>query len=156
MAVAIALLADGVGLADALVRARAEFPADSWIAHVDAIAQDCLRASTMPEDLTVLLTARVINSVYSYGSIAPETLPAAFVIAESCGGDLLRACALANTIAKSADSVPAMVGALCGAVQGDGVLSPIWREALQKVRGVCLPFLRDMDLGALTLQLLEK
>ncbi|MBI5650498.1 MAG: ADP-ribosylglycohydrolase family protein, partial [Chloroflexi bacterium] len=35
MAVAIALLAAGQGIADALARARAEFPRDSWIARGD-------------------------------------------------------------------------------------------------------------------------
>lgn len=156
MAVAIALLADGVGLAEALGQARQQFPPDSWIAHVDRHAQECLGAISQPEDLTVLLTARVINSVYSYGSIAPETLPAAFVIVQACAGDLQRACALANTIAKSADSVPAMVGALCGALRGDAALTPIWRAALRQVRGVSLPFLQGADLEQLTLQLLQR
>jgi ADP-ribosylglycohydrolase len=156
MAVAVALLADGVALVDALNEGRRQFAPDSWIAHVDRIAQACLAESSQPEDLTVLLTARVINSVYSYGSIAPETLPAAFAIAQACEGDLRRGCALANTIAKSADSVPAMVGALCGAVQGVDVLSAIWRQALQQVRGVCLPFLRGADLQDLTLRLLAR
>lgn len=155
MAAAVALLADGAPLAGALARARLEFPPDSWIAHVDGVARACLAEISQPEDLIVLLTARVINSVYSYGSAAPETLPAAFVIAQACDGDLLRACALANGIAKAADSVPAMVGALCGAAQGDSAISPLWRAALTSARGLCLPFLRGADLQTLTLQLLD-
>lgn len=156
MAAAIALLADGIPLLDSLARARREFPAGSWIAHVDTIAQGCLADISQPEDLIVLLTARVINSVYSYGNAAPETLPAAFVIVQACEGDLARACSLANSITKSADSLPAIVGALCGAIQGDTAITPIWREALCELRGVCLPFLQGENIEALTLQLLEQ
>ncbi len=156
MAAAIALLAAEAPLADALARARLEFPPDSWIAHVDRIAQDCLRESAQPDDLTVLLTARVINTVYSFGSAAPETFPAALVITAACDGRLQSACWLANTLAKSADSLPAMTGALCGVYQGIGAISPAWREALATARGLCLPFLQGANLEALTLQLLDK
>ena len=34
------------------------------------------------QDLLLLLTTRLINTVYSYGNAAPETLPAAFAIIE--------------------------------------------------------------------------
>lgn len=156
MAAAVALLADGADLDSALRRARREFPVDSWIAHLDAVAQDCLSEIEQPADLTILLTARVINSVYSYGSVAPETLPSAFVITTACGGDLHKAVALAAGIAKSADSLPAMVGALCGAVQGWGVVSPLWRESLTTLRGLSLPFLAGADLETLANRLLEK
>ncbi len=156
MAAAIALLAAGASLSDALARARLEFPPDSWIAHLDEIARECLRQAARPDDLTVLLTARVINTVYSYGSAAPETFPAALVIAAACDGQLQPACWLASTLVKSADSLPAMTGALCGAYQGIGVFSPIWRAALSTARGLCLPFLQGADLEALTLRLLDK
>lgn len=156
MAAAIAILADGGSLDDAVSRARQELPQGSWIAHVDKIAQQCLQQIQTPEDLTILLTARVINSVYSYGNAAPETFSAALTIVQACGGDFHRAVSVANSITKSADSLPAMVGGLCGAYQGVQVISPIWKQALAQVRGVCLPFLKDESLETLTLQLLEK
>lgn len=156
MASAVALLADGADLQQAFARARLEFPAGSWIRHTDTIAQECLREMTHPEELIVLLTKKVINSVYSYGNAAPETLPAAFVIVEACSGGLLRACAVANSIAKSSDSLPAMVGALCGIIEGTEVIGPLWHRELTSVRGLCLPFLQGADLEALTLHLLEK
>jgi ADP-ribosylglycohydrolase len=156
MAAAIALLADGASLDAAFARARQEFPADSWIAHVDAIAQACVTEASAPEDIVLLLDQRVINTVYSFGSIAPETLPAAMAIATVCDGALHRGCGLATALSKSADSVPAMVGALGGCLQGIEVLSERWRSALRRSRGVCLPFLKDADLEALTLALLSK
>lgn len=155
MAAGIALLAEGASLKNAIERARQEFPAGSWIAHIDGIVQECLSQASTPEDLILLLDKKVINTVYSYGSAAPETFPAALAIALIGEGDLNRACPLANTLTKAADSVPAMVGALCGCTQGVDVISPMWREALRQAHGVCLPFLQGANLEDMTLQLLE-
>ena len=156
MAATIAILASEGELITALEAARNYLPADSWIAHGDAKARACLTAADTPQDMALLLSKEVINTVYSYGSAAPETFPAALAIVEACEGDLQTACAVANAIPKSADSVPAMVGALCGCYQGVEVISPLWREALVECRGVCLPFLQGTQIEALTLQLLDK
>ncbi|MBN1285052.1 MAG: ADP-ribosylglycohydrolase family protein [Anaerolineae bacterium] len=156
MAAAIAVLAGGGALPGALARARQEFPAGSWIAHVDSAAQTCLQDAQTVEDLVLSLSTTVINTVYSYGSLAPETLPAALAVVEKCGGDLRTACLQANTIAKSADSLPALVGALCGCYQGAGVLGAGWRAALAVCRGLCLPFLKDAGIEAYTLQLFRR
>ncbi|MDQ3249040.1 MAG: ADP-ribosylglycohydrolase family protein [Chloroflexota bacterium] len=156
MAAAIAVLAAGGELHTALTHARSEFPEDSWLAHGDAQARRCLADAETPEDLALLLAQRVINTVYSYGNAAPETLPAALAIVELCQGDLQRACSVANTIAKSADSLPAMVGALCGAYQGSGVISQRWHMALNECRGLCLPFLQGIKLDQMAKQLAER
>jgi ADP-ribosylglycohydrolase len=153
MAVAIALLVSGTTIAAALARARTYLPPDSWIAYGDRIARQCHDEAESPQDLLLLLTTRLINSVYSYGNAAPETLPAAFVIAEACDADLQAAVLLANGIPKAADSLPAMVGALCGAVQGSRALSPRWRAQLMTCRGLCLPFTADVRLDEMARQL---
>jgi ADP-ribosylglycohydrolase len=146
MAVAISLLAAGNNLRDALSVARRWLPPDSWIARGDSIAQQYRDESRDPQELLLLLTTRLINTVYSYGNAAPETLPAALVLAEKCAGDLQNAVLLANAIPKSADSLPAFVGALCGAVQGANAISPLWQEQLNASRGLCLPFLKGVRL----------
>lgn len=141
MAAAVALLATGAPLAEAIQAARACFPADSWLAHGDAIAQRCRDEAQSPEELALLLSTRLINTVYSYGCVAPETFPAALVLVEACEGELTRACATANLIPRAADSLPAMVGALCGALHGESAVPAGWRAALATVRGLALPFL---------------
>jgi len=141
MAAAISVLAGGGALNEALSHARAQLPADSWVAHGDRVARELLTQSASDLDLSFLLGTQLINTVYSYGNAAPETLPAALVIVEHCQGDLLRAVNLANTLHKSADSLPAMVGALCGALHGAGAIPQRWADALNEVRGLCLPFL---------------
>lgn len=146
MAAAMALLADGKSVAEAIARGRQEFPQGSWIAQVDSVAQQCAAEVSTPDDLVLLLSRRVINTVYSYGNAAPETIPAAFALVEKVDGDLKLATAYANQIAKSADSLPALVGALCGCHQGMDAISPLWREALNTLRGLCLPFMANVRL----------
>jgi ADP-ribosylglycohydrolase len=153
MAVAIALLVSGTTLAAALARARTYLPDDSWIAHGDRIALQCRDEADSPQDLLLLLTTRLINSVYSYGNAAPETLPAAFALAEACAADFQAAVLLATNIPKAADSLPAMVGALCGAVQGADSLSRRWQTQLTTCRGLCLPFTAGVRLDELARQL---
>jgi ADP-ribosylglycohydrolase len=156
MAAAISILAAGGTVSEATQRARQEFPTGSWISHVDLIAQDCVREAETVDTLPLLLSRRVINTVYSYGSLAPETIPAALAIIEKCAGDLQSACLHANVIAKSADSLPALAGALCGAYQGIGAISPQWRKALATCRGLCLPFLANANLEEHTNRLFER
>lgn len=144
MAVAVSSLAAGGGLDEALSLARRSFPRDSWIAHGDGIARSCRDESSDPQQLLLLLTNRLITTVYSYGNAAPETVPAAFAIAEGCRGDLHDGVLLANAIPKCADSLPALVGALCGAYQGAGAVNAAWQEQLNPSRGLCLPFLKGV------------
>lgn len=145
MAVAVSSLAAGSGLDEALTEARGAFPRDSWIAHGDTIARGCrVDSRDAPETLMLLLTTRLINTVYSYGNAAPETVPAAFVLAEACRGDLRDGVLLANGIPKAADSLPALVGALCGAYQGAGAIDASWQRQLDASRGLCLPFLKGV------------
>jgi len=156
MAAAIALLVDGAALGAALNAARVYLPNDSWIARGNQVALQCRAEAADPQDLLLLLTTRLINSVYSYGNAAPETLPAAFVIAEACAGDLQAAVLLANSIPKAADSLPAMVGALCGAAQGPEALSARWRAQLDVCRGLCLPFVAGARLDELAHRLADR
>lgn len=147
MAAAVAALAGGAPLEEGIQAARRCFPANSWIAHNDALARACRDEAASPDTLALLLSTRVVNTVYSYGNAAPETVPAALALVEACGGDLQAACLHANLIAKAANSLPALVGALCGAYQGVEAISPAWRAMLNVCRGVCLPFLAGVDLA---------
>ncbi len=58
----------------------------------------------------------LVNQEYSYGNAAPETLALTFLIAKLIGPDFERAVTYATSFAKSADALPATVGALVGAM----------------------------------------
>jgi ADP-ribosylglycohydrolase len=156
MAAAVAVLAAGGTLSAALSRAREQFPAGSWIAHGDRVARACLAEAEAAEDLSVLLWKRLINTVYSYGNAAPETMPAALAIVELCEGDMRLGCLVANSIPKAADSLPSMVGALCGTYEGAEAISPQWRAQLVECRGLCLPFLKGTRLDESAAALAEQ
>jgi ADP-ribosylglycohydrolase len=156
MAAAVATLAGGAPLEEGIRAARRYFPSGSWIAHNDGLASACREEAASPDTLALLLSTRVVNTVYSSENAAPETVPAALALVEACQGDLQAACLHANLIAKAADSLPALVGALCGAYQGVDAISPAWRATLSTCRGVCLPFLAGLDLTELAEQLLAR
>ena len=145
MAAAIASLVGGAGMQDALAAARATLPSESWIAYMDQRAQACLRSAGNAADLALLLSQQVIDGIYSYASIAPQTLPAAFALA-TCATDPMQVMTAANTVARAADSLPALVGALTGAHRGVASLPSIWRECVAEARGVCLPFTAGTNL----------
>ena len=68
-------------------------------------------------------------------------------IVAACNGDLQQAILLANALPKSADSLPALVGAICGALQGKDALSNRWQAQLNRCRGLCLPFVAGVELS---------
>ena len=153
MAAAIARLADGASLQEAISAARAEFPAGSWLAHGDEIARACLAESRSPLELALHLARRLINTVYTFGNAAPETIPAALALCEITAGDLHAGILAANAIPKSADSLPSLVGALCGALQGAQVVPASWRVALNEAHGVAVPIVAGMRLDAVAREL---
>jgi len=59
------------------------------------------------------------------------------------------ATSISATIARSADSLPALVGAgaLVGAECDIDAVPPGWRHALAEARGICLPIVRGMRLA---------
>lgn len=149
MAAAVSSLTGGAGLAEALTRGAAEFPHASWIAREWDKAQACRDRADTVYELAMELADAVINNVYSFGNAAPETVPAAFVLAGMAEGRLMEAVSAANLIAKSADSLPPFVGALCGAAGGASLFSSRWRERLDRLGGICIPSLEGSSLAAI-------
>jgi ADP-ribosylglycohydrolase len=88
----------------------------------------------------------VANGSYSFGTVAPETLASAYALALASDGEPMTAIPAAATIAKQADSVPAMVGAISGALAGIERLPAAWRTRVTTLRGVCVPALEGVSL----------
>ena len=60
----------------------------------------------------------------------------------------------AATIAKQADSVPALVGAITGALAGAQRLPAAWASRVEILRGICVPALEGIRLSDLADKLL--
>ncbi|PSK86240.1 ADP-ribosylglycohydrolase [Murinocardiopsis flavida] len=86
------------------------------------------------------------DHVYSYGTAASATVPAAFALAAAADGALAPAVSAAACLAALADSAPALAGALTGALGGYAALAPAWRERVGVLAGCCLPELAGTDL----------
>jgi ADP-ribosylglycohydrolase len=111
-------------------------------------ALDLAVSAETPLDLVADLNDQVANASYSFGTVAPETLASAFAIVQATGGDPTVALPVAGMIAKQSDSMPAMVGALTGALNGADALPQRWRDKVDVLRGHCLPQLAGISLTA--------
>ncbi|MFI1727830.1 ADP-ribosylglycohydrolase family protein [Streptomyces acidicola] len=74
-----------------------------------------IRDSATPFEAVPVLVAELAPTVYSHACVATETLPVAFTLTELSAGDLPTALGAAALVSRQSDSMPAMVGALCGA-----------------------------------------
>jgi ADP-ribosylglycohydrolase len=153
MAAAISAAAWGADAAEAVRAGVSRIPQDSWLSRQMANALNLAQAAATPLDLVADLNDQVANASYSFGTVAPETLASAFAIVSATGGDPTVALPLAGMIAKQSDSMPAMVGALTGALNGVEALPRRWRDKLDLLRGHCLPHLAGTSLTAIADQL---
>src|SRR6185312_4583623 len=128
MAAAVAALAGGSNLDLALELGRAQFPSGSWLEWVDRQVIELAQSHSSPPDLALALSREIVTRTYSYANAAAETLPAAFALSRATVGELWQGVLLANTCARAADSLPAMVGALAGALHGSGAVSEDWEK----------------------------
>ncbi|MCL2733729.1 MAG: ADP-ribosylglycohydrolase family protein [Actinomycetia bacterium] len=148
MASGIATALAGGSAAEAIAAGIGQIPPGSWLDRQMTRALDLAAAAPTPMDLAADLNDQVANASYSFGTIAPETLASAFAIVLATGGEPVTALPLAGMVAKQSDSMPAMVGALAGALYGAGALPLRWRQKVDRVRGHCLPHLAGTSLQA--------
>ncbi|MFC3996306.1 hypothetical protein ACFOVU_10295, partial [Nocardiopsis sediminis] len=138
---------DGASATDAVDAAMAELPADT------AIGATARAALALPGDDPFALVPAVeevcCDHVYSYGVAAAATVPAALALTRAAGGALGPAVSAAATLMPLADSLPALTGALAGALGGHAAQPGAWRERARRLSGCCLPELAGQDLVAI-------
>jgi len=153
MAAAIAAACGGAALEAVIAAAVAELPPDSWIGRTVATALAIATPGTSALAALPLLSDGIVNHVYSYATAAPETVALALAIVRLTGGDLERGTMLAASVARTADSVPAVVGAISGALFGAEAVPSSWWDRCRTLQGICLPQLAGTDLVALATDL---
>jgi ADP-ribosylglycohydrolase len=146
MAATISAAVAGSALPEAVAAGRRRIPAGCWLSRQLARALHLAGQAASSFDLAAELSDQVANESYSFGTVAPETLASAYALALASGGDPMTAIPAATTIAKQADSVPAMLGAISGALAGFGRLPAAWRTRAATLRGVCVPELQGVSL----------
>lgn len=144
IASAVSVACAGGTSRESIAAATAALPAGSWIARVVAGA---LAATSAKDGLLSLLPAlhSVLNREYSDGSAAPETLAIALAIVAHVSENLNEGITAAASLAKGADSIPPLVGALCAALNDGEPVPASWMEDLRTLRGVALPGMAGKD-----------
>ncbi|PPL15171.1 ADP-ribosylglycohydrolase family protein [Microterricola pindariensis] len=149
MAVAIAALADGSPLEAALTLAEEQIPASSWLGANVARAREITDAASSAFGSIPELSAMLNSREYSHGGVAPETLPLAFSIVRLCEGRLSEALLVSLAFGRKSDSLPAMVGALVGAIDPAELLGTSWDTQLDAVKGLFVPALAGVSITEL-------
>ncbi|HEY8347012.1 MAG TPA: ADP-ribosylglycohydrolase family protein [Symbiobacteriaceae bacterium] len=148
MAAAVAVAAGGGNAEEAVAAALRELPEGSWIARQTAKALSLSDGAESPFAVIPALSDGILSPIYSYGSLAPETIPLTLALVRITGGDLAQSLPVAAAFARAADSLPALVGGLCGALAGEELIPPAWRERC-RLAGICLPELAGVNLADL-------
>ncbi|MEF9903173.1 ADP-ribosylglycohydrolase family protein [Streptomyces sp. P9-A2] len=146
MAAAIALALAGADVGACVAAAVAELPEETEIGrnarHALRLAADIDGAFA----LVPLLEHQIVDHVYSYGIAAAETVPVALALATASHGRMVEAVPAAACLSRVADSAPALVGALTGALGGGAAIPESWRESCRILSGCTLPRLTGTDL----------
>ncbi|WP_246114132.1 ADP-ribosylglycohydrolase family protein [Streptomyces montanus] len=149
MAAAIALALTGADVDACATAALAELPESTEIGRNARHALQLVRDADTADGafgLVPLLEHQIVDHVYSYGIAAAETVPVALALATAARGRIDQAVPAAACLSRVADSAPALVGALTGALGGGSAIPSAWRDACRTLSGCALPRLTGTDL----------
>lgn len=141
IAVAISMVSAGKTIDEAIHAAYQFLPESSWIRRVVDEALTIAQTRNSIFSIIPELHNTIVNREYSYGNIAPETVALTFAIARVHGNNFETAVMTACGFAKSSETLPAMVGALVGAMQPMEITSDSWFAAIKKLKGISIPTL---------------
>ncbi|MFD7873400.1 ADP-ribosylglycohydrolase family protein [Streptomyces sp. NPDC059766] len=154
MAAALSLALAGAGVETCVAAALAELPEETEIGRNARHALRLARDADSAFAVIPLLEHQIVDHVYSYGIAAAETVPVALALAVAAHGRISEAVPAAACLSRVADSAPALVGALTGALGGGAAIPASWRATCRTLSGCALPRLTDTDLVELA-ELLE-
>jgi ADP-ribosylglycohydrolase len=144
VAAALSAACAGGSRASVVETAAGFLPADSWSRRaVDHALQ--LSGQDVPSLALLPLLHRVLNAEYSDGCVGPETIALTLAIIQRFGERFDEAVTTAAAFAKSADALPALVGAIAGALAPGTPIAPHWDGSLGPLRGISLPSLAGRD-----------
>lgn len=148
--VAVAM-ADG-DVEEVLGAALACIPAESWLGYaIHKAMQICDRAGCIEQAWEDLHT-QFWTPVHS---VSPEAIPQALAVYRLTGGDFQQGMFWGGNFGRDADTIGAVIGALCGARHGLEVIPPDWVEKVRRPSGVCLKFTAQRDVLEIAAALAE-
>ena len=144
VAAAISSACAGRGVSSAIEAAVGALPPGSWSRRT---VLEALKKAGQALPLLALFPSfhAILNPEYSDGCAGPETLALSLAIVSRLGDRFDEAVTAATAFAKSADAVPAIVGAITGALAESKPVPVQWESNIAKLRGICLPELAGQD-----------
>ena len=88
-------------------------------------------------------------------SVAPEAIPQLYAILHYSDTNFREALFWAANFGRDADTITAVVGAICGARHGLDIIPKEWVSIVRKPTGVCLKFTAKEDIIDLSRQLAD-
>lgn len=156
VAASIAVAIEGASVHDIVHEGLKFVPEDTWLRRKINQALSILDSTGNNGFAAVpLWNHHIVNSIYNYGNIAPETLAAAYAIFLAAEGDFEKGIQLSLMLPKQADSMPAMVGALSGAVNGIEKIPQTWIDSIDTVKGFSIPHLKGNTISETVKRLIE-
>jgi len=119
-------------------------PANSWLSLKVKVALKIVEKHKTIISALPVLYDEIIDHSYNYGTSAPDNLALTLAIFQLCKGDITLGVTTAASLAKTADSVPAFVGALCGALQNEP-FEEQWVKRFSNMKGICIPSLKGKN-----------
>jgi ADP-ribosylglycohydrolase len=149
-AAAVAAACNGETAESVIDAGIAALPEASWSRRT---AEEALQIAGRESSPLALIPALhgIPNKEYSDGCVGPETLALSLALVSRLGKRFEEAVLAAAAFAKTADSVPSLVGAIAGALSPEDVIPAEWKKATT-LRGICLPEYAGRDY----LQLVEQ
>jgi ADP-ribosylglycohydrolase len=155
LAAAISLVCAGEPIDSSIEKAIIYLPESSWIRRTVNEALKFAEHYSSVFELIPLFQEKIVNREYSYGNVAAETLALAFTIAKIHGRNFENSLGIACSFAKSSETLPAMVGALVGAMHSDTIAGEYWLKSIQSLKGICIPSYKGIDYINLIEQLIN-
>jgi ADP-ribosylglycohydrolase len=150
VAAGIAVAMGGGSVEEVYGAAVESAPADSWSRTMLVKASEVLANSPDLESAWMPLHDLLWTE---YKAAAPEAVTEAFAVFRLVKGDFRKGIIYGGNWGRDADTIAAIVGALCGAMHGTQVIPKAWVEKVRVAAGACLPFTKGVDIYAVARQL---
>ena len=144
LAVAVSAACAGESILSVIDAALGVLPESSWSRRT---VEQALHICEQDGPVMALIPSlhKILNREYSDGCVGPETLSLSLAIASKTSDRFDEAVSTALAFAKGADAIPAIVGAIVGAMAPGTAVTVQWEHTLGSLKGICLPMLAGRD-----------
>ncbi len=146
VAAAVAVAMTGADLDKIVQAAMSVVPENSWTSSAIRRGAAIGAASTDVWSSLPQLHKSLVCSYYFWPDVAPEAVGLAFGIIASARGKFEDAVAGAVNIGRDTDTIAAIAGTVCGALQGIQIIPEHWTNRIAISPGKCIKTVRGMHI----------